>query len=871
MKGHSAAVERICSIYDTDEQQGLSNTRYGVLLQKYGGNTAQTPWLSEYLACVRLQFKNVLTVSTVIVFAGSAVLAGFGVGSVSAVCVTGGAAIANILLGAFTDFCARHPLARFQKLLASTARAVREGQTVTLPAAALVPGDVILLCAGERVPADARLTACEGLTCDEAALTGESTPVFKRAEAVLEETTPLPERVNMVHMGGVVTEGSGRAVVTATGMNTELAACTAVPHTLYGPSAAGKLTSKAGVIASAGALLAFAGVIMGALLSHRTAAELFTALEAAAIVSLPLALPAATALTLHLGTGRLVKSHAVVKHTAAVETLARTTVLCTGMTGTLTQGVMEVKRLWAGGKTLPLSAMLPGHALALLKLAAMSCKETEGQIHQNPAEAAILDAAMRNGLKKQRLIESYPLAAELPFTSGRGLMTTIHMVDGVPIAVVKGTYYAVIARCTEGVMREEAAQVFQAMCGEQLRVVAVAYRQLDAVPPHPRSEELEQGLTLAGLIGMTDPLRADAMAAVRDFTAMDVKPVLLTGDDAEAAYSVAARLGIVQNEHQVLSGADVASFTDEELSAVVGTITVYSGIGAYDKARVVRAWQKKGHTVLAVGGGLDDLPALEAADTACCAAGSTVAAVLPAADVVLAQSGLSAAAGALREGRFLLDDLKKPARYLAAACFTQAAAVAAAIWLGLDATAVLRQMLFIGLAAVLPLVLALGAQQPVREEPHVAEPPLRRRLFSVMRLLFCAVKGLAAAGAAVGAYMVGSRLFITDLQEPSRAVGSAMFFFVLLCAQPFLATGFRGESVLHAAGRNTFFSLASVVTLLAALGVMWWGSLSGAVMVLPVSLVHLSAAALTTVLLGAVLWGVRAFEVLCAAIDRKIK
>ncbi len=870
MKGHSAAVERICSIYGTDEQQGLSNTRYGVLLQKYGENAAQAPWLSEYLTCVRLQLKNVLTVSTVIVFAGSVVLAGFGVGSVGAACVTGGAAMVNILLGAFTDFCARRPLARFQKLLTPGARAVRDGQTVTLPAAALVPGDVILLCAGERVPADARLTVCEGLVCDEAALTGKSTPIFKRAD-LLEEATPLPERVNMVHMGGVVTEGSGRAIVTATGMNTELAACTTAPNTLYGPSAAWKLTSKAGVIASVAALLAFAGVIAGALLSHRAMAELFTALEAAAIVSLPLALPAATALALQLGTGRLAKSHAAVKNTAAAQTLARTTVLCTGMTGTLTQGVMEVKRLWAGGKPLPLSAKVPAHTLALLKLAAMCCKEAEGQIHQNPAEAAILDAAMRNGLKKQRLIESYPLAAELPFTSGRGLMTTIHMVDGVPIAVVKGTYYAMISRCTEGVMREEAAQVFQAMCGEQLRVVAVAYRQLDTVPLHPRSEELEQGLTLAGLIGMTDPLRADALAAVRDFAAMDVKPVLLTGDDAETAYSVAARLEIVQNEHQVLSGADIASFTDDELSAVVGTITVYSGISAYDKARVVKAWQKKGHTVLAIGGSLDDLPALEAADTACCVAANANAAVLPAADVVLAQSGLSAAANAVRESRILLKDLKKPARYLAAACFAQAAAVAAAVWLGLDAAAVLRQVLFIGLIAVLPFALALGAQPPVQEEPHLAAHALQRRLFSAMGLFFCAIKGLAAAGAAVGAYMVGSRLFITDLQEPSRAVGAAMFFLVLLCAQPFLATGFRSESIMHAAGRNMFFSLASIFTLLSALGAILWGGLAGAVMVSPVSLVHLSAAALTAVLLGAVLWGVRAFESLCAAIDQKIK
>ncbi|SDM85591.1 cation transporting ATPase C-terminal domain-containing protein [Acetanaerobacterium elongatum] len=862
MKWHSAAAAQLCTIYGTDEEKGLTQARYTTILQKYGKNEIRRPWKKGFLCCLCLQLKSVLNLFMAVVFVLALLLFCLGIGTAGAVWVTGLAATINILLGATMEYRSRVPLKGFSRITAATVRAVREGQTVNVPAEDLVPGDIILLSAGERIPADARLLECCRLTCDEYALTYSHSAVVKNAGVVLEEDTPLAERVNMVYCNTMVQAGTARAMVTATGADTEFAI--QAEESAWGePSAATKRLSQAGLIAIAILVIATAGAVIGALFMHTSPSQLFLTLFTAAAAAIPFTLTAAAAISAKTGVKHLAENGAAFKDIKAIETLAQATVLCTGKTGILTQGEMVVKQLWAGDRPFSLSAKLPENVLALLKLAVLCCNdEQDYQSSLSPADTALMNAAMRNGLKKQRLDEAYPLAEENAVICEAQRTIAVRHVNGVPLPIIKGAFEAVAPLCAGG-LAEDAAKAYRNMCDLNLTVVAVAYQ-----PSGVLTASLK-GLTLAGLIGLYDPLRADAQAAIEDFISMGVTPILLTGEDTESACYAAEALGILKNERQAISGADIAAFTDEELSAVVGTLTVYSGISAFDRARVVRAWQKKGHTVLAVGSDTGSLPAFETADSACCAQDSSDQALQALADVITAKGGLLPVAEALRGARSMIISLKRPAGYLCVCACALAFTAAALIWLGAGGLPLLAQTLFIGAFISLPFALALSIQAPKKAERTELVPLPSQSLLSMGAVLSCGLKGLITALAAVGAYLIGSRLFITDLQEPSAATGSTMLFLVLLLAQPLLASVFKTNSVSGTGSSGASYGLAVFITLLSAVGIAFWRSLAALLGVTPLSFVHWGAAVMVTAVLGAVLWAIQVIEVLYRAVTRK--
>lgn len=862
MKWHSAAAAQLCAIYSTDEEKGLTKARYTTILQKYGKNVMKRPWQRDFLCCLRLQLRSVLNLYIVAVFVFALLLCCLGIGLAGAVWITGLAAAVNILLGTIMEYGSRVPLKDFSRTSAVTARAVREGQTVNVPADELVPGDILLLRAGERVPADARLLECSRFTCDEYALTYSHNPVVKNAGAVLEEDTPLAERVNMVYYGTMVQTGTARAMVTATGAGTELA--TRMEESTWGePSTVARRLSQAGVTAIVILVIATTGTVIGALFTHTGSSQRFLALLTAAAASIPFVLTATAAVATKTGAKRLAENGAMFKDIKTIETLAQTTVLFTGKTAILTQGEMVVKQLWAGERPVSLSAKLPVNVLALLKLAVLCCKdEQDYQSSRSPADTALMNAAMRNGLKKQRLDETYPLAEESAVICEAQRTIAVRHMNGMPLTIIKGAFEAVVPLCVGGIA-EEATKAYRNMCDLNLTVVAVAYQ-----PSDMQTASLK-GLTLAGLIGLYDPPRADAQAAIQDFISMGITPILLTSEDSESACSAAQALGILKNERQAISGADLATFTDEELSAVVGTLTVYSGISAFDRARVVRAWQKKGHTVLAVGSDIGSLPAFETADSACCAQDCADQALQASAKVITAKGGLLQVADALRGARSMIINLKKPAGYLAASACALAFTAAASVWLGAGGMPLLAQTLFIGAFISLPFALALSIQAPKKEERTEPVPLPNQSLLSTGAVLNCGLKGLITALAATGAYLIGSRLFITDLQEPSAAAGSAMLFLVLLLAQPLLASVCRTGGGAGSGLSGTSFGLAVLITLLSAVGVAFWGSFAELLGVSSLSFVHWGAAVMATTVLGAILWSIQVFEALYGAVNHK--
>lgn len=851
MNWHSVDTRQLCKTYGTGERSGLADYRCTILRQKHGENVLTTPCSQPYWQYVKQSLLSILSVNALLVFLFPFILFCMGRLYWAWALLAMVFSICSILLRAFLAYRADRSLKRFDALSVPTAEVVRGGVTQRIDASELVPGDLIILHVGDRISADARLLECNNLRCDESVLTGRSLPALKRADVLLDEKTPMPDRINMVHMGCDVVSGSGRAVVTATGMKTELGKLIVSMHGQR-KSDTQKHSSfdRLGLVMTGVALFVTIAALTYSLLASTPFGDLFETL-ATLVCSLTLIpLTAAEAAVVRMGERRLAIRHAVIKRTGMLETLGQVSVICTEKDGVLTQNNLTVDTLWAYGVMTQFCARLTDNALALLKLCALcsnaviTFEDGEERHLGSPAEIAVLDAAMRNGMKPDELSEEYPRIAEIPYTSERRRMTAIHMIEGVPVVIVKGGFDILLPMCTEGIV--DAQDAHDKLCERELRVIAIAYKQLDELPDTLIPEELECDLTLAGLIGLSDPLRTDAARAVSACETSEVRLILMTEDNINTACATARSLGILSDEHQAISGETLALFTDSEIAAVAESLVVYARISEQDKARVIRAWRAKGHTVLAVGSGMRDLPALKAADVGCCMRECAGEGMKSACDVLITNDRFSTVLEAIRESRLIKENLWQAARYLLCSCFASLFASAAALGLGITSLIRLPQVLLVNLFVSLWFAIALGTEPSGQD---------RRRIESEQGLtafayLLAALKGLLCALFVVGAYFVGAKLFITDLMEPSHAVGCSMAFIMLLLSQCALAASCRSRTqsaVTLGLFSSPFYNLALVVTILLWAGCSLLTGTDRYVMFSQISIVHHAAAVMISI------------------------
>ncbi|OUQ25995.1 calcium-translocating P-type ATPase, PMCA-type [Flavonifractor sp. An135] len=791
---HTKSSKEVLRELESEEKRGLSPGQIPRRRAQYGPNTLASHKPPSLPARLLAQLKDPM----VLVLLGAAGLS---------LAASGGSDwldAAIILLIVVVNACislsqednARRALEALRQLSAPLARVVRGGEELRVEASELVPGDIVELEAGDLVPADGRLLESAGLRCDESALTGESAPVSKDAGAILAVDAPLAERKNLVLSSTVVTAGRGRCVVVATGMDTEVGR---IAGMLLGEETSDTpLQRRMGEVSRTLSFLCVCvcAVMFGVgLLFHRSMLDMFLTAVSLAVAAIPEGLPAVVTIVLALGVSRMVRRGAIIKRLPAVETLGCAGVICSDKTGTLTQNRMTVTQVWTPRSDVR-RELLTAAALctdAALRYDAHGAAVCTG----DPTEVALVELAAREGFDKNRLEQDFPRRGELPFDSQRKRMSTLHPRKGGGYRlVVKGAPDVLLSRCrVDGETRQAALAANAAMAEQALRVLGVAYRDLEFLPRTLEPETVERDLTFLGLLGMMDPPRPQVRGAVEQCYAAGIRPVMITGDHKLTALAVAKELDIFRPGDLAITGEDLDFMPQEVLEQDVERFSVYARVSPEHKMRIVRAWQARGKVVAMTGDGVNDAPALKAADIGCAMGRSGTDVAKEAADMILTDDDFSTIVHAVEEGRGIYANIRKAIHYLLSCNIGEILAVFLGTLLDLrPAPLVPVQLLWLNLVTDSLPALALGVE-PVEDgvmtrPPRSAHAPLFDRAFSLRLLWQGALIGLAA----LGAYTLGCSALLSPL---GREAGSTMAFATLTLAQLFHAYDVRsGEHTL---------------------------------------------------------------------------
>ena len=723
MKFYSAPLSEVLTKTATDPKLGLSQNEVTERLQKYGENRLREKKKQSNLSRFIGQFKDVMIIILLIAAAVS-----FGVvvfeknwGELFEPILILVIVVLNAVMGVYQEGKAEKALDALKNMSAPHARVIRDDKESIVDASNLVVGDIIRLEAGDFVPADARLIYSVGLKSEESALTGESVPTDKDYSAEVGENAPLGDRSNMVFSGCSITYGTATAVVVATGMDTEMGK---IAGLLEGEkdtqTPLQKKLAVLGKYLGFVALGACAVIFVVGLLNDINPLEIFMTSVSLAVSAIPEGLPAIVTIVLSIGVQRMASKNALIRRLPAVETLGSASVICSDKTGTLTQNRMTLTKAYVdGGSIEEISENNSSDIKTLLNYATLCCDgnvvfgEKEEHIG-DPTETAIIVAAHKNGREKSELNEKYHRLGEIPFDSDRKLMTTVNEIDGKITVIVKGAFDMLTPRCVSGDI-EKAKKITEEMSGEALRVLAVAYKIIDKVPEDMTSTALENGLTFMGILGMIDPPRPEAKEAVALCRKAGIKPVMITGDHVITASAIAKALGIMEEGDMAITGAELDAMSDEELDAKITQISVYARVSPENKIRIVKAWQKKGQVVSMTGDGVNDAPALKAADIGCAMGITGTDVAKGASDMTLTDDNFATIVDAVKEGRGIYANIKKVVAFLLGTNIGEVITVFLAMILWHKTPLLSMQLLWINLVTDSLPAIALG-MEPVEKD-----------------------------------------------------------------------------------------------------------------------------------------------------------
>ena len=820
MLPYSISQEELLRELEVSPQTGLSAEEVQKRLERYGENKLPQGKKKTMLRRFLEQFQDVMILILLAAAAVSFGVACFGHDPLEffeplLILVI---VVLNAVLGVAQESRAEKALDALKDLSAPHARVIREGKEQVIDAAQLVPGDVLRLEAGDFIPADARLLKSVSLKSEESALTGESVPSEKDADAQISQEAPLGDRANMVFSGCSITYGTALAVVTATGTGTEMGK---IAGLLEGAedtqTPLQRKLAKLGTYLGFVALGACAVIFVVGLLNGIPPLDIFMTAVSLAVSAIPEGLPAIVTIVLAIGVQRMVKRNALIRSLPAVETLGSASVICSDKTGTLTQNRMTLTQLWVGGESSlePVSGENSEKARQLLRCAALCCdgsitygKDGREEHIGDPTETAILAAAHKNGLEQEELNRQYPRVGELPFDSDRKLMTTIHQMDGKLVAIVKGAVDMMASRCVKGDL-EGAREKNREMSSQALRVLAVGYKELDALPEELTSQELEQDLTFLGLVGMIDPPRPEAKAAVETCRKAGIKPVMITGDHVETASAIARELGILQPGDKAITGVELDAMSDGELDKAVSHIAVYARVSPENKIRIVKAWQRQGQVVSMTGDGVNDAPALKAADIGCAMGITGTDVAKGAADMTLTDDNFATIVDAVREGRGIYQNIRKVVGFLLGTNIGEVLTVFFAMILWHKTPLLSMQLLWINLVTDSLPAISLGMEAV---EPDVMDhkpKPKNEGIFAHGLGIQVVLQGCMFALLTLAAFALGERFTGTLMG------GQTMAFLVLALTQIVQAYNMRSEHSLFAIGPfgNKRLNLAALASL----------------------------------------------------------
>jgi Ca2+-transporting ATPase len=813
---HALASDQVLAALSVDAERGLPEERATTLLAELGPNElVEAPPVPIWRKLLR-QFSELV----VLILIAAAVVAGL-LGEWTESLAILAIVVLNGLIGFFQEHRAEHALAALRRMAKPTARVIRAGQLSTVATRELVPGDVIQLEAGDQVPADCRLLHGFGLRLQEAALTGESVPVDKQAHAVVSADTPLADRCNMVYAGTDVAVGKGRALVIATGMNSEIGRIAGmIQRTETEPTPLERRLAELGRLLVVLVLAVIAVVFTLQMLRGGELMEVFLLSVSLAVAAVPEGLPAVVTIALALGLQRMVKRNALIRRLSSVETLGSVTVICSDKTGTLTRNEMTVREIVVAdeqyevtgvgyapeGEFLrrPSSARVdPLHEPLLLQAltigawcndarVTLPCDGGEWQMTGDPTEAALIVAALKAQVDPQD--RSRPVH-EIPFDSERKMMSVVvPAADESLVLYAKGAPEVLLARCVSeqhqgGVRpltderRAEIRRQNSEMAGRALRVLGLAYRALDA---HDQFAECE--LVFVGLAGMIDPPRDEVKAAVRVCHAAGLRPVMITGDHPTTARAIARELQIMGPEDRVVTGHDLDAISDDRLTDEVESIAVYARVAAEHKVRVVRAWKRRGQVVAMTGDGVNDAPAVKAADIGIAMGLSGSDVTREASAMVLLDDNFASIVNAVEEGRTIYDNIQKVVRYLLSSNASEVLMVFVAALLGWPTPILAVQLLWLNLVSDSFPALALGMEPPERDVMQRPPRPPREPVVTRAGGLAMFAEGALMAAMGLIAFAVVYRQDAANLPQARTAA-----FCVLAFTQLFFAIACRSR------------------------------------------------------------------------------
>ena len=824
---HTLCVDAVMSSLHCPAQ-GLPEIEVERRLARYGPNELEAAHRVSPWAVLLGQFKNVLIVILLIATAISAFV-GHGVEAIAIAVIV----LFAVVLGFAQEYRAERAIEALRRMAAPTVTVIRGGHEIRIPARELVPGDLILLHAGDKVAADARLIESVNLQVEEAALTGESVAVAKNTEPLNGEDLALGDRDNMVFAGTIATYGRGRAVVVGTGMNTQFGRIARMLQSVEsGRTPLQRNLDKVGRVLALVAAVVVAVIVAMGLLRGQPLLEMFIFGIALAVAVVPEALPAVVTVSLAIGVQRMAKRNALVRRLPSVETLGSTSVICSDKTGTLTKDEMTARTLYTAERTLAISGS--GYApegelsvngsvvepstqeLELLRAAALVCDarlvrdDAHGawQIKGDPTEGALVVAAAKAGLNKDDLDLQFPRIGEIPFTSETKRMTTLHATQNGQVAYAKGAPETILNSCLRHLTAEGDVVLAEAdrasilekvrqMAGDALRVLAVATKA-DAT-----LGDAERDMTFLGLVGMIDPPRPEAKAAIERCGRAGISVVMITGDHPLTAQAVARELGLLK-AGRAITGAELEEMSDEQLEGEAETIEVYSRVSPAHKLRVVTALQKRGHIVAMTGDGVNDAPSLKKADIGIAMGITGTDVSKEAAAMTLTDDNFASIVSAVEEGRGIFENIKKYLMYLLSSNAGEIGLMAGAVIAGLPLPLTAVQILYVNLASDGLPALALAVDPP--EDDLMERPPRNpgTGVFTRPVVILMTIGGLWSTA-------VNLSVFIWALHS-GRGVAEAMAvtFISLVLIQFVKAYNFRSDrrSILHRPFANKWLNVA---------------------------------------------------------------
>ncbi|MEY8382546.1 cation-translocating P-type ATPase [Christensenellaceae bacterium 44-20] len=841
MKFYTEDTERVFEQLESSPH-GLSGAQAKERLDRDGKNKLAE---GKKVSLMR-RFLNQLADPMLIILMIAAVISGItsaysGEGFADVI-IIGVVVLINAVLGVYQESKAEQAIAALAEMAAATSKVLRDGQMITIKSEDLVVGDVVILEAGDAVPADGRIIECASLKIEEAALTGESVPANKALEtlglAEGQKDITLGDRTNMVYMGSTVVYGRGKAVITATGMQTEMgkiatALSQAEDEETPLQKKLGQLSKTLSWLVLGICAFIFAVSIWRAgSFAPDTLLSTFMVAVSLAVAAIPEGLATVVTIVLSIGVTRMSKRSAVIRKLTAVETLGCTQIICSDKTGTLTQNKMTVVEHYAQDEKLLASAM------ALCSDAELGA---DGQATGEPTEAALVNYAAALGLKKSQLAQEQPRVGEAPFDSMRKMMSTVHaQEDGRFLQYTKGAPDEVIRRCDSYLKdgkalplteraREEILAANKAMTSKALRVLGAAMRGYEQKPASFEAADLEQGMTFIGLAGMIDPIRPEVLGAIEQCKQAGIRPIMITGDHRDTAIAIAMQLGIIQDESQAMTGAQLSELGEEEFAEKVGQYSVYARVQPEHKVRIVKAWRAKGYITAMTGDGVNDAPSIKSADIGVGMGITGTDVTKNVADMVLADDNFATIVHAVEEGRRIYDNIRKSIQFLLASNMSEVLSIFFATMLGFTILKPVH-LLWINLMTDTFPALALGME---KGEPDLMSRPPRNSkegIFAGGMGFDVAYQGVLVTIITLAAYFIGHFMEAGVWEIAQSADGMTMAFLTMSMAEIFHSFNMRSQraSVFSLKSHNGYLWGAMILSLLLTTAVIYLPGLAAA-------------------------------------------